>query len=137
MNQFENLAKIRNMMRELWKEIVNSDPAVCRPAASLLQVLFENANQAQASLFVKPTLQLIMPILKSPHAHADPDRDEVMCTFIDCIGSMAAVDGGIASMMPIDHDCMIDIFDTIIPFLSGRFSNSPNPAFLLAYNSGE
>ena len=115
------------MMRELWKEIVNSDPAVCRPAASLLQVLFENANQAQASLFVKPTLQLIMPILKSPHAHADPDRDEVMCTFIDCIGSMAAVDGGIASMMPIDHDCMIDIFDTIIPFLSGIFSKSRFP----------
>ena len=50
---------------------------------------------------------------------------------------MEAVDGGIASMMPIDHDCMIDIFDTIIPFLSGRFSDSENPLFLLAYNSDE
>ena len=36
-NAAETMPQIRNMMRELWKEIVNSDPAVCRPAASLLQ----------------------------------------------------------------------------------------------------
>ena len=112
------------MMRELWKEIENTDPGVCRPAACLLQVLFENANQQQASLFVEPTLKLIMPILKQPtpitvDPERDADQENVICTLIDCIASMASVDGG-----PIDNDSMIDIFETIIPLLGLDHSNS-------------
>ena len=106
-NAAETMPQIRNMIVNLWKEIENRDPAVCRPAASLLQVLFESANHVQASLSVMPTLNLIMPLLK------EELNDQVVCTLVDCIASMATVEGS-----PIRHERMMDIIDTILPFLS-------------------
>ena len=43
----ETMPQIRNLIVSLWKEVENRDPTVCRPAASLLQVLFESANHVQ------------------------------------------------------------------------------------------
>ena len=110
-NAAETMPQIRNMIVNLWKEIENRDPAVCRPAASLLQVLFESANHVQASLSVMPTLNLIMPLLK------EELNDQVVCTLVDCIASMATVEGS-----PIRHERMMDIIDTILPFLSAGLS---------------
>ena len=49
----ETMPQIRNMIVNLWKEIENRDPAVCRPAASLLQAWGQSFLRNLASLEFK------------------------------------------------------------------------------------
>ena len=53
-----------------------------------------------------PTLNLIMPLLNE-------SNDQVVCTLVDCVASMAKVEG-----RPIRYEKIMSIIDTILPFLS-------------------
>ena len=87
-NKSETMPDIRNMINELWQEIDNPNNKVKQGGARLIKVLFENANQQNAALYVNPTVQLIVPLLQDPVVLRDT---QCAVSLINCLGAVAAV----------------------------------------------